>query len=110
MESRGSVFGTQLRDKILTILAMKAQSHVSELAPALGLSIAGVAKAVRQLERDGLIAATTHGRTRILQLNPRWFAKSELRELLERMAEAQPELHQPMWSVRARPRRSGKKL
>lgn len=89
---------------------MKGQSHVSELAPALGVSVAGVAKAVRQLERDGLIAAIEHGRTRVLQLNPRWFAKSELRQLLERMAEAQPELHKPMWSVRARPRRSGKEL
>lgn len=87
---------------------MKGQSHVSELARVLGISVAGVAKAVRHLERDGLVAAIEHGRTRILQLNPRWFAKSELRELLERMAEAQPELHKPMWSVPARPRRSGK--
>jgi predicted transcriptional regulator len=108
VEFRSSIFGTPLRDQILTILAVQGQSHVGELSRALGMSVAGVAKSVRQLERDGMIAAIAHGRTRILQLNSRWYAKTELRHLLERMAEANPDLHAPMWSVRSRPRRSGK--
>ena len=110
METRSSVFGTPLRDRILASLAMREQSHVGELARAFELSSAGVAKAVRQLERDGLIVAMERGRTRVLSLNPRWFAKRELRELLERMADAEPELYAPLRSLRARPRRSGKVL
>ena len=110
MEARASIFGTPLRDQILTALATKGQSHASELARALGVSTPGVWKAVRQLERDGLVAAVAHGRTRVLQLNPRWYAKTELRALLDRVAEAHPELQDALATVRARPRRSGKTL
>jgi biotin operon repressor len=97
-----------MRDGILIALALKGQSHASELARALGASVPGVWTAVQQLEKDGLIAATAHGRTRTLQLNPRWYAKAQLRELLERMGEARPELYQTLATVRGRPRRTGK--
>ena len=97
-----------MRDGILIALALKGQSHASELARALGASVPGVAKAVQQLEGDGLVAAIAHGRTRILQLNSRWYAKTQLRELLERMAEARPELYAALAALRGRPRRAGK--
>ena len=106
----GSVFGTPLRDDILTALALKRESHASELARVLAVSVPGVWKAVRQLERDGLVAAVSHGRTRVLRLNPRWYAKNELRALLDRMAEGKPQLRERLGAIRGRPRRSGKPL
>jgi biotin operon repressor len=97
-----------MRDGILIALALKGQSHASELARALGASVPGVWTAVQQLEKDGLVAAIAHGRTRTLQLNPRWYAKGELRDLLERMGEARPDLYERLATIRGRPRRAGK--
>jgi predicted transcriptional regulator len=108
VEAQPSVFGTPMRDKILIALALKGQSHASELARAFGVTVPGVWKAVRQLEKDGLVAAVAHGRTRVLQLNSRWYAKPQLRELLERMAEARSDVYDALSAVRGRPRRSGK--
>lgn len=105
-----SVFGTPLRDQILAILAISHEQHASELARLIGVSEATIGRAVGRLERDGLLAAVTHGRTRLLRLNPRWYAKQELRALLDRMTEAQPELYEAAGALRRRPRRRGKPL
>ena len=43
--------------------------------------------ALRGLERDGLVAARSVGRTRLYQLNPRYFARDELQRYLLRLAE-----------------------
>jgi DNA-binding Lrp family transcriptional regulator len=76
----------------------------------LDASPEGVGKAVRRLEKDGLIVAIARGRTRVLQLNVRWFASRELRALLDKMIEFEPRLASAAEVVRKRPRRSGKPL
>jgi len=97
-----------MRDRILVLLSIKGQTHLSEIARMYGKTVTLTQRTVRGLERDGLIVALTHGRTRVLQLNPRWYGIGPLRALLLAMASAQPDLYTPAESVRARPRRSGK--
>jgi len=103
-----SVFGTPMRDRILVLLSIKGGAHLSEIARAYGKTVTLTQRTVRGLERDGLIVAQAHGRTRLLHLNPRWYGIVALRELLQTMASAQPGLYAPAESLRARPRRSGK--
>lgn len=87
---------------------MKGESHAREVARIFDITPVAAARAVRQLERDGLIIALKRGRTRVLKLNSRWFGKEELRELLVRMAEFEPALYEAAKAIRDRPWRSGK--
>jgi len=54
--------------------------------------INGVLQALASLEKDGLVAARFAGRTRLCQLNPRYFALTELRAYLARLGEPETEL------------------
>ncbi len=99
-----------MRDRVLVLLSIKGATHLREIARIYGQTVTLTQRTVRGLERDGLIVALAHGRTRLLHLNPRWYGIVALRELLQTMASAQPELYTPAESVRSRPRRSGKSM
>ena len=105
-----SIFGSRMRDRILVLLATKGSSHLREMARIYGVSVPQVQRALKQLELDGLVVARAVGRSRIVELSPRFYANKELRSLLQTMAIAQPDLYAPGEVVRARPRRSGKTL
>ena len=60
MATRSSVFGSPLRDQILTILAMNGQSHVREITRILKVNSQSIAYTVKQLEQDGLITAADY--------------------------------------------------
>ena len=105
-----SPFGGASRTDVLVALGLLSESHARELAPLLQRSLTGVQMALRRLERDGLIAARTAGRTRLYRLNPRYFALRELSQYLRRLAEPERELRNRIGALRRRPRRSGKPL
>jgi len=105
-----SIFGSLMRDRILTLLATQGSSHLRELARIYGVTVPLVQRTLAQLEIDGLVVARAYGRTRRVELNPRWFAIIELRQLLAAVAIAKPSLYDPGITVRSRPRRSGKPL
>jgi hypothetical protein len=67
-----------------------------------------VQKALRGLERDGLVAGRTMGRTRLVELNPRYFAAEALRAFLLRLSDPEVELRRRVSAIRKRPRRTGK--
>ena len=69
-----------------------------------------ISKAVVSLESAGVVVSSLIGGTRIIALNKRWFAASELRTLLERLSEGEPELSLLVSRKRTRPRRIGKSL
>src|SRR5262249_41416729 len=60
---------------------------VSWAAPA-----SGVQKALRSLERDGIVAARSMGRTRVYRIGPRYFAFDALRSYLARLTEPETDL------------------
>jgi hypothetical protein len=72
--------------------------------------LSGVQKALQSLELDGLVAGRSVGRTRVFQLDPRYFARDALRQFLLRLAEPETTLRSQVATLRRRPRRTGKPL
>jgi hypothetical protein len=85
-------------------------SYARELARVLSVALNGVQGALRSLETDGLIISRLVGRTRVFELNPRFFAATELRAFLDKLASADEALRDAITGLRRRPRRTGKPL
>lgn len=105
-----SPFGSQTRTRVLLALSLLQQSYARELARALEVPVSVIQKALLSLERDGLVTVRSVGRTRVVTLNPRYFAQRELLVLLNRLAGPEDGLKKALAKLRRRPRRSGKRL
>ena len=110
MVMSSSPFGGQARTRVLLGLRLLDESYPRELARVLQLPLSGVQMAIRGLEREGLVAARTAGRMRLVRLNPRYFAREELQRYLLRLAAAERELQDRVAELRRRPRIAGKPL
>jgi DNA-binding transcriptional ArsR family regulator len=110
MVSISSPFGGQTRTRVLLALRLLDDSYPRELARVLDVSLNGVQVALRGLERDGLVAARTAGRTRLFRLNPRYFAREELQRYLLRLTGPEDHLQARVAELRRRPRRPGKPM
>jgi len=108
MVTTSSPFGGQARTRVLLALRLLDESYPRELARILGLPLSGVQMAVRGLERDGLVAGRSAGRTQLVRLDPRYFARDELQRYLLKLAAADTELQRRVAALRRRPRRTGK--
>ncbi|MBP8274827.1 MAG: winged helix-turn-helix transcriptional regulator, partial [Acidobacteria bacterium] len=105
MES--SPFGAPARTRVLLSLRLMASSYPRELSRLLGLALNGVQGALRSLERDGLVIGRSVGRTRVFELNPRYFAASPLNDYLDKLSAADADLQRRVAMLRRRPRRTG---
>lgn len=85
-------------------------SYPRQLARVLDVALNSVQGALRSLEADGLVTARAVGRTRVFELNPRFFAATELRTLLDKLASVDRSLQDAVAGVRQRPRRTSKPL
>lgn len=103
-----SPFGTPSRTRVLVSLRLLGDSYPRELARLLGAPLSGLQRALATLERDGLVVARSVGRTRVVSLDPRYFARRELDCFLDRLAEADRPLRDSVAAMRRRPRRTGK--
>lgn len=104
------LFGTTTRTSTLLVVHMLGESHASEIAQVLGRSLSRIQSALDSLERTGIVVGAEEGKARRVRINPRYFAVKELKELLDRMGEADVELQQRLADRRRRPRRVGKEL
>lgn len=95
---------------MLLALRLISESYPSELARLLESSLFNVQKAILGLEKDGLVATRSMGRTRVVRLDPRYFARDELQRYLTRLCGPEEELRRRVESMRRRPRRTGKPL
>lgn len=105
-----SPFGSRARTRVLLALRLMRESYARELARLLGVNLSAVQRALRSLERDGLVAGRAAGRTRLYRVAPRAFARRELERYLDRLLEAPSVLRGRVAALRRRPRRSGKPL
>ncbi len=105
-----SPFGSYARTRVLLALRLLAETYARELARFLELSLSGVQKALRSLERDGLVVGRAAGRTRLYRLSPRAPARQQLERYLEQLLESEVDLRTRAAGLRRRPRRSGKPL
>jgi DNA-binding MarR family transcriptional regulator len=108
--SQASPFGSVTRTRVLLALRMMGSSYPRELARLIGTALSVIQGALRSLENDGLVAGRSVGRTRLFELNPRFFAASELRALLDKLAAADRDLQNAIAELRRRPRRTAKAL
>ena len=105
-----SPFGSATRTRVLLALFLLGESYPRELSRVVGSPLNGVQQALRGLERDGLVAGRSVGRTRVFQLDPRYFARDALKQFLRRLAEPEVGLQNAVAALRRRPRRTGKPL
>jgi DNA-binding transcriptional ArsR family regulator len=105
-----SPFGSGTRTRVLLALSLLGESYPRELARLLRAPLSGVQKALQSLELDGLVAGRSVGRTRVFQLDPRYFARDALRQFLLRLGEPETALRSQVATLRRRPRRTGKPL
>lgn len=104
------LLGSVTRTRVLVALALLGSSYPRELARILGASLNGVQQAIKSLEADGVVVGRLVGRTRVVELNPRYFAASELRALLAKLGSADRQLQDRAAALRRRPRRTAKPL
>lgn len=102
------LFGSRLKTSVLVLVALLSESYASELAKMIGVRVYAVQKVVDALEVEGVIAGRRVGQTRLLNLNPRYFAAEELKALLWKLGAQDAELQKMAATKRKRPRRSGK--
>jgi DNA-binding MarR family transcriptional regulator len=107
---QASPFGSVTRTRVLLALRLMGSSYPRELARVLGSAVNGVQGAIRSLEADGLIAGRAVGRTHLFELNPRFFAATELRALIDKLTAADRGLQDAIAQLRRRPRRTAKPL
>jgi DNA-binding transcriptional ArsR family regulator len=107
---RTSPFGGTARTRVLLALQLLEESYPRELERMLEAPLIVVQRALRSLERDGLVAGRQVGRSRLFRINPRYFAVRELRAFLDRLAEPDTTLQSRVASLRRRPRMTGKPL
>lgn len=105
-----SPFGSSTRTRVLFTLQLLTESYAREMARLLEISLSSVQKALRSLERDGLVAGRAAGRARLFRVNPRHHARRELERYLARLLEPETMLRTRASELRRRPRRSGKPL
>jgi len=104
------IFGSPVRDRILKLLVLIEDSYPRQLAERLDERLYTVQRAVGALQAAGIVTSRLVGTIRRVELNPTWYAASELRVLLRRMAQADPGLCALAGSIRRRPRRARKAL
>jgi DNA-binding transcriptional ArsR family regulator len=105
-----SLFGSRLRERMLKLLVLVEPAYPRQIATLLDAHLISVQNAVTALQDLGVVASRLVGRTRLVELNRRWYAASELRALLERLADADANIRDIATTVRQRPRRAGKKI
>ena len=110
VKTRSRPFGSEGRTRVLLALRLLLDSYPRELARVLGMPFSTVQKALRSLEKDGLVAGRAVGRTRVFRLDPRYFAYHELQDFLLRLTEPESELRSRVSTLRRRPRRTAKPL
>lgn len=110
MVIRSNPFGSTARTRVLVTISLLGETYAREMSRLLEIPLAGVQGALRTLERDGLVVGRSIGRTRVFEINPRYYARRELLSYLERLREAEPDLGTAVEHLRRRPRRSGKPL
>ena len=104
------IFGSRTRTNALLTIHLLKESHASEVARAINVSLSQAQKAVDSLERAGVVVGVLEGTARRLRLNPRFLARPELEALLTKLSEIEPALQERLAEIRRRPRRASKPL
>jgi len=109
IENPFRLFGSRRRTSVLVLLGLLEESYPTELARLLGARLYSVQTILDALESESVIVTRRLGRTRRVQLNPRYVAFDELKALLWKLGMHDRELQGAAAQKRGRPRRKGKR-
>ena len=104
------LFGSRRRSEALILIALLGETYPTELARLLGAPLFSIQTIVDALDREGIVATRRSGNSRRVALDPRYYAFKQLKDLLLRLAQAEPELRTAATRRRSRPRRAGTPL
>lgn len=97
------------QEKIMIYLLLREAGYAQSIAKFFDLTLSSVQSQLNRMEEDGVIVATTVGRTRQFTFNSSYAFKNELRALLEKAVEAYPKkIVEELLMNRRRPRSKGK--
>ena len=106
-----NLFGSESAEKVLIFIQNYGRGNSNEIARTFDIRQSMAWKQLLKFEREGVLASTMVGRTRVFEINPRYAFKAELGRLLEAGIEMTPDVQKKAWfAQRRRPRRAGKPL
>lgn len=108
LEEGSHLFGTSTKTAVLVAIRLLEATYPSELADLLGVRPYTVQSILASLEREAITVSRLMGRTRMVSLNPRYFAHVELSALLWKLGEHDLDIQARLAARRRRPRRAGK--
>ena len=104
-----SVFGSELKEKILIYLTVNSEAYPREMSKRFGRSLSTVQNHLEKLEKNGVVVSRLKGRTRLYDINPRSPFKKELMALMEKIYEFLNQEQKDTYFIRrSRPRKPGK--
>jgi predicted transcriptional regulator len=71
------LFGSAIRTDTLVAIGRLQRTYVSEIARVLSRRVIEIQRAVASLERAGVVVSNRVGTTRIVELNPTYWANDE---------------------------------
>ena len=106
-----SLLGSINKERVLVYLVARERGYAREIARFFEAPLYPVQNALDRLEQAGVLVSRSVGSTREYELNPRYAARNELSNLLNRALTLYPTaLRDRLASTRTRPRRKGKPL
>lgn len=106
-----SLFGNKTAEKVFLYLANYSQGYARDIALTYDTTLSMVQKQLTRLEAGGILSSRLVGKTRVYELNPRWYFYKELSALLQKALAALPPAETAKYyRKRQRPRRAGKAL
>jgi hypothetical protein len=108
VDQASELFGGRNRTAVLVAIRLLEETYPSELAHLLGVRPYTVQSILASLEHEAVVVSRLMGRTRMVVLNPRYFANAELSALLWKLGQNDVALQHKLAARRRRPRRAGK--
>ena len=107
------LFCSKYAESILYYLLINDSCYASSLSAIFGASLSVMQNTLKGLEKNGIIASSIQGKTRVYQFNPRYPLLKEFTVLLQKAYTFLPiPLKEKYYEIksRKRPRRTGKPL
>lgn len=106
-----ALFGNESAERTLLYLENYGQGYARDIARTYGTTLSMVQKQLARLEAAGILVSRLVGKTRVYELNRRWYFYTELRAILAKAIGAMPAAETAKYfRKRQRPRRAGKPL
>jgi hypothetical protein len=106
-----ALFGNKVAEKCLLYIKNYGEGHINGISKTFKVSPSQVERQLKRLEAGGILVNKIVGNTKMFSINPRFGARVELNQLLEKILMLLPEKQTDLYfRDRRRPRRSGKAL